>query len=454
MRNQSPGFANVVLDSLTAHIAVLDADGVIVGVNEPWRRFAQENAGDNRNCYIGSNYLQVCETAAQRDGDETAATIAEGLRAVLRHEREVFTLEYPCSSPAEDRWYTVRITHCLQDGQSRAVVAHEDISARKRAEMALERNERTLRMILDALPVGVWLMDQSGRIVQGNASGQRIWAGARYVDPADFGEYQGWWLHNGEPIAASEWAAARAISKGETSIDEEILIRCFDGSQKIILNSAIPLREADGRISGAIIVNQDITARHTADEELRHAKRALEQINRELQQTVAREHEAARTDELTGLHNRRHFFDLGTQQFDIARRYGKSLTIAMFDLDHFKAVNDSYGHQLGDRALQHVARLAGAHLRAADVLARYGGEEFVLLMPETDATPAMALAERIRTAVQTQPMPSERGPIALSVSLGIARLQADDDNIETLIQRADRALYAAKAAGRNCCMMV
>ena len=110
-------------------------------------------------------------------------------------------------------------------------------------------------------------LDAEGRIVQGNPAGVAVWAGARYVGPQNFGEYKGWWVSTGEPIAPEEWAAARAIRSGETSIDEEIKIECFDGAHKVILNSAVPLFGSDGRITGAIIVNQDITARKHAETE-------------------------------------------------------------------------------------------------------------------------------------------------------------------------------------------
>jgi PAS domain-containing protein len=122
-----------------------------------------------------------------------------------------------------------------------------------------------LAAVLDALPVGVWIMDREGRITHGNPAGRRIWGGARYVGPEQFGEYRGWWTDTGKRIEPNEWAAARAIQKGETSLDEVIDIECFDGSRKTILNSALPVRGTDGRIVGAIIVNQDISLRRKAE---------------------------------------------------------------------------------------------------------------------------------------------------------------------------------------------
>ena len=138
-------------------------------------------------------------------------------------------------------------------------------------------------MVLEALPVGVWIMDQSGRITYGNPAARQIWAGARYVGPELFGEYKGWWPGTDTSIAPDEWAAARAIQKGETSIDEVVEIQCFDGMRKTILNSALPLRGASGSIAGAIIINQDISERRKAEAE-------RDQLIRQLQTAMAEVH--------------------------------------------------------------------------------------------------------------------------------------------------------------------
>ena len=133
-----------------------------------------------------------------------------------------------------------------------------------------------LSMVLEGLPVGVWIMDRIGCITYGNPAALHIWAGGRYVGPELFGEYKGWWTGSNTRIAPDEWAAARAIQKGETSIDEVIDIECFDGTRKTILNSALPLRAPDGSISGAIIINQDISERRRYELEREHLVRQLQ----------------------------------------------------------------------------------------------------------------------------------------------------------------------------------
>ena len=156
--------------------------------------------------------------------------------------------------------------------------AARDITQRKQAEHELQQQEALLRTVLENLPVGVWVTDAHGNIIQGNPAGQSIWAGARYVGVEQYGEYKAWWVSSGKLITVDDWAAARAVRKGETSINEEIEIECFDGTHKIILNSAIPLRDAQQAIVGSIIVNQDITEIKRAQEELEESKELLEKV--------------------------------------------------------------------------------------------------------------------------------------------------------------------------------
>ena len=154
----------------------------------------------------------------------------------------------------------------------------QDISERMRMEAAVRASERLLKSIFELLPVGIWIADDSGRIVANNPAGERIWRGARYVPVAEFGQYKGWWVDTGKPIAAEEWALARALTKGETSVGELVRIQCFDGSFKTIINSAAPLRDESGRVTGAIVVNEDITALHETQEKQRASEQLLRTV--------------------------------------------------------------------------------------------------------------------------------------------------------------------------------
>ncbi|HEX4954220.1 MAG TPA: diguanylate cyclase [Thermoanaerobaculia bacterium] len=445
--------ANDTLNSLSSHIALLDERGSIVAVNEAWRRFARDNGGDETVTSVGADYLAVCERAGRNGHEEAARVMLEGMRQLLHGERSAITLEYPCHSPTERRWFIARVTRFTREGSVYLVAAHEDITARKLAEEQQHQIEKVLGETLEALPVGVWILDKDGHIVHGNAAGQKIWAGARYVGPEQYGEYKGWWLSTGRRIAAEEWAAARAITKGETAIDEEVRIECFDGSSKIILNSAVPLRDAGGVISGAIIVNQDITSRKQAEDQLVRVNTVMDATNRELQEVLAREQLKARTDDLTGLTNRRHFVELSTQLFAVAKRYRMPLSVLIFDIDRFKQINDEFGHLVGDAILKQVARIATESTREADVLARYGGEEFIVTMSNTAADEALVAAENIRERVATCREVADGREVSVTISAGVAEILSGEDSLDRLIRRADQALYAAKDAGRNCCRL-
>jgi diguanylate cyclase (GGDEF)-like protein/PAS domain S-box-containing protein len=154
-------------------------------------------------------------------------------------------------------------------------------------------------------------------------------------------------------------------------------------------------------------------------------------------------------DELTGVFNRRGLLTLGTREVERARRLGRPLAMLFVDLDHFKALNDAYSHEVGDKALREVSRTIHDRMRKIDMVARYGGEEFVVLLVETELASAVHVAERVRQAVEATSLLTERGPARVTVSVGVTARGPEASDLETLIHRADKAMYAAKQAGRN-----
>jgi diguanylate cyclase (GGDEF)-like protein len=160
----------------------------------------------------------------------------------------------------------------------------------------------------------------------------------------------------------------------------------------------------------------------------------------------------ARTDELTGVANRRRFFEVAERQFSLARRHGYRLCVVMLDIDHFKSVNDTHGHAMGDAVLRRVARTCQHAVRATDVLGRYGGEEFAVVLHATDEAGARLAAERMRRSVEELTFETPLGTLRVTISLGVAE-SAPGRELEPEIVRADAALYAAKTTGRNrvCC---
>lgn len=176
-------------------------------------------------------------------------------------------------------------------------------------------------------------------------------------------------------------------------------------------------------------------------------------------------HRLSIIDSMTGIFNRRHFMDLAQQEYQRSRRYNRPLSIIMLDLDHFKAVNDDYGHLTGDQILQTIVSLCQDNLRESDIIGRYGGEEFIVLLPETQGqapptnkpepnhdqlqSTAKDVAERLRQIVEKTSIHTAKGDVRITISLGVAELSESNESIDTLIDHADQALYAAKENGRN-----
>jgi diguanylate cyclase (GGDEF)-like protein len=166
-------------------------------------------------------------------------------------------------------------------------------------------------------------------------------------------------------------------------------------------------------------------------------------------QLVERVKELAVRDGLTDLYNRREFNRLLAQAIAREERQGGRFSLLLLDVDHFKKLNDTYGHPAGDAALKHAARIVEGHLRKGDLSARYGGEEFVAILPGADEAGAVQLAERVRKALQKGQIVFEGARIGVTASFGVAVWPGDGKAAETLLAAADRALYAAKQGGRN-----
>ena len=157
----------------------------------------------------------------------------------------------------------------------------------------------------------------------------------------------------------------------------------------------------------------------------------------------------ALTDSLTGLYNRRGLFEIGYIEFSRSTRLKRAFSIIMIDIDHFKVVNDQYGHPVGDQVLQFMASELNSAVRGADIVGRYGGEEFAIFLSGTDGKGAMELAQRLRKTIKKMPFYIKENEIRITISLGVAEYNENNPNLETLFARADQALYVAKHKGRN-----
>ena len=236
----------------------------------------------------------------------------------------------------------------------------------------------------------------------------------------------------------TEIASSGAILVGE---DEEDSI-----TQSLL---CVPLR-LGSQIKGVISVQSYLPNQYTSSDlemlELLAGQAAIALENSRLFDEVQ---QLAITDPLTQIFNRRRFFELADQEFGRSLRYGRPLSIIMIDIDHFKRINDTYGHVIGDQVLQQVARICTQNIRHNDILARYGGEEFVILTPETTAQEALVTCERLRSEVDNGPFATSFGPIHITISLGVVDMVQPCKSFEELLDRSDQAMYSSKQKGCN-----
>ncbi len=197
----------------------------------------------------------------------------------------------------------------------------------------------------------------------------------------------------------------------------------------------LPLRSTDGKINHICLVIYDVTDVATNRHQLQAANAQLQQLSR--------------TDRLTGLYNRGHWEESLKVAYARHRRYGNATSLVMLDIDHFKRVNDTYGHPAGDKVIEEVARLIHEHVRETDVAGRYGGEEFGVVLSDTDRDGGRVFAERLRNAVEGLEVLHNGQSIRFTISLGVADLSQPSINHADLIAWADHALFESKKAGRN-----
>ncbi|MEQ6886892.1 diguanylate cyclase [Salicola sp. Rm-C-2C1-2] len=196
-----------------------------------------------------------------------------------------------------------------------------------------------------------------------------------------------------------------------------------------------PLSSASGEVDHVCLLVYDVTDSATA-------RLRMERTNARLEQQ-------SQTDGLTGLLNRSAWESLLASEFERFRRYRSVGTLLMFDIDHFKPINDTWGHQAGDDVIRAIAAMVMERLRQTDIAGRYGGEEFAVILPETDLAGGEILGERLRQSISSMQVTTEAGLLECSVSLGVAQVTDAMSDHQQWLSHADKALYAAKANGRN-----
>ncbi|MEC4892981.1 MAG: diguanylate cyclase [Oscillatoria sp. PMC 1051.18] len=183
--------------------------------------------------------------------------------------------------------------------------------------------------------------------------------------------------------------------------------------------------------------------------ELKQTRDQLKKVLEQQKHLIAKLEKLATTDPLTGILNRRHFLNIAAKELSRYHRYNCGFSLLMLDLDHFKRINDTYGHSMGDEVLKAMTEAVLKSLRKADSFGRFGGEEFAILLPETNLETAREVAERIRQTITKLTITPPNQLVQITVSIGVTTCKMKDESLEVLLQRADKALYQAKNLGRD-----
>ncbi|HUP91194.1 MAG TPA: sensor domain-containing diguanylate cyclase [Solimonas sp.] len=285
--------------------------------------------------------------------------------------------------------------------------------------------EAYAQMVRTVTAYGIYLIDPDGKVRSWNQGAANI---------SGFAERE----VIGHPYASlfseaalRDGAAAKTLNfaRSNRHCRDEHKRRRKNGEEFLAECTLDAVRDVDGRILGFVEVFHDVTEQKRREERL---------------------YQRATRDPLTGLYNRGHFTELATQELERARRFSEPLSVALLDIDHFKKVNDTHGHEAGDRAIQAIARCCTEGIRKIDFVGRIGGEEFVLVLPRANKEPAFEMAQRLRLKVTEVRLAGTDGQeFTLAVSIGIASLRPNTRDLAELLRNADAALYRAKREGRN-----
>lgn len=296
-----------------------------------------------------------------------------------------------------------------------------DVTERKLIEDALTKEKEFSDALIESVPGAFFVVDPEGNYLRWNSYLNRLTG----LTDAQLLHMPSLMVIQEEDRAIAAATMKETFETGYSKAELHILTR--ERGSRVFLMTARRFKVDDSFF--LVGVGVDTTDRHADAQEL------------ELK---------AFTDPLTGLSNRGHFMVIAEQELDRSRRYGHPLSLWMLDIDHFKNVNDTYGHHAGDLALQSLVDVSHKVLREMDIMGRVGGEEFAVLLPETDTEQALLVAERLRQKIAATDVHLEQGKtVRYTVSIGVATLSEHEIGIDALLQRADQALYHAKKTGRD-----
>ncbi|WP_261842178.1 EAL domain-containing protein [Aliamphritea ceti] len=307
-----------------------------------------------------------------------------------------------------------------------------------------------VRQALDTLSEGLLIIDNEGFIVFSNAEFARVVG----MEPGDLvgkdSATLNWEIYGEEHDSSKFTLPWFSVLEGLGAV-HDINIRLKKGLERGYTFSvnASPINANKGEVRGALITFNDITEAEQKNAELHRAMDKLESSKKEITRQNKELRVLATHDPLTGVLNRRSLFQGFEALLAEANQDDEELSCIMVDIDHFKLVNDNFGHTVGDEVIKLLARVLSEHSRAHDLVGRYGGEEFCIVLPEADVKIGITIAERIRLAIEESRDENIPGNLRITASFGVASLAGGAETPQELVEKADNALYVAKNNGRN-----
>ncbi|MBT8443892.1 MAG: diguanylate cyclase [Gammaproteobacteria bacterium] len=305
-----------------------------------------------------------------------------------------------------------------------------------------------VKAAFDALAEGVLIMDEDERIVLVNAAFQHgIWQSDKPLTGKKSSELN--WRQLKSADAPEELPWQIAIREGQKKIGLPLSVRTVSGEMRTFMVNGSPIMDAKGNVRGALATFDDVTDLEKKNADLQLAMSRLEEAKEEVNRKNRELTYLATRDPLTNCLNRRAYFELMDKAIDNALRGQESLCCMMLNIDHFKAINDKHGHDVGDKVIAYVADIMASSCRETDLICRYGGEEFCITLPGLSIDESVAVAERIRHHVSELSKTRIDSALKVTISVGVAELAAAGGCGKTLVKEADMALYTAKDSGRN-----
>jgi diguanylate cyclase (GGDEF)-like protein len=471
MRQNEAAKQAAILNALSDSIALLDALGTIVSVNEAWRRFAIANALPGPESGIGQNYLKVCDSA-RGDGADLARKAAAGIRSVIGGERKIFSIEYACDSPTEKKWFLMTATPLADVHPNAVVVAHQDITRQKMAEIRINRLNRVyavlsgINTLIVRVPDRDELFREACRIAVRQGRFLMAWIGVvdrkdmSLVPVASAGTTLDFLTLDKQRFSLLEEAprgnvlAARAIREGKPTLSNDVrsdpdVVFKEDHAQRGSRSMALlPLQVADQAV-GLLALYSD-EAGFFDEEEMGLLTELAGDIAFAIDHIGKRERldYLAYYDVLTGLANRSLFLERVAQYVRGAASGGHGLAVFLIDLERFKNINDSLGQQAGDSLLRQVAEWLTRTAVDPGLLARVGADHFAAVLPEAKGDGEIdRLLEKALDAFQKYPFRLNGAVFRIAAKVGVALFPDDGSDADTLYRNAESALKKAKESG-------